>query len=281
MTPVLVTGATGNTGSLVWRELARAGVVVRAASRDPGPSGVRFDWADPGTHPAALAGVERMYLVAPVGVAEPAPIVGPVLERGLRDGLRRVVLLSSSATEPSDTGLGALHRLVTELVPEWAILRPSWFMSNFVGDHPVATGLQSGTLTTATGDGRVGFVDVADIASVATVLLRRDAAPNDEFILTGPQALSYAEVCATYSCVTGRAAKHVSVTAAERITQLIASGLSPDFAQILAGMDASISRGSEDRVTDTVHQITGRLPRSLEEFLSHRFRRSGRPNCHR
>lgn len=268
MTPVLVTGATGNTGALVCRELAAAGVTVRPASRRPGPDGVRFDWADRSTHDDAIAGVERMYLVAPVGVAEPAPIVRPLLQAGLQDRLRRVVLLSSSATEPGDTGLGALDRLVREVMPEWAILRPSWFMSNFVGDHPVAAGLRSGTLTTATGDGRIGFVDVADIASVAAVLLRQDHAPNGEFVLTGPQALSYADVCAIYSGLTGRATRHVSIGTADRVRQLTDSGLPADFAQILAGMDERIGRGAEDRVTDTVRKLTGRPPRSLHDVLA-------------
>ncbi|MGU3497613.1 NmrA family NAD(P)-binding protein [Mycobacterium sp. C31M] len=268
--PVLVTGATGHTGSLVVTGLTDAGVTVRAASRSPEPGGVRFDWADPTTHADAVAGVDRMYLVAPVGVANPAPLVRPVLERGLADRLRRVVLLSASATEPSDTGLGALHRLVTELAPEWAILRPSWFMSNFVGDHPVAAGLRDGVLTTATGDGRIGFIDVADIAAVATTILLQADPVSDEYILTGSQALSYAEVCAIYTRLTGRPARHHAVGAAERARQMVDSGLSAEYAHILAGMDERISLGSEDRVTDTVFRVTGRAPRTVEEFLGAR-----------
>lgn len=268
--PVLVTGATGHTGSLVATGLTDAGVAVRAASRRPGPDGVCFDWSDPTTHADAVAGVERMYLVAPVGVADPAPLVRPVLERGLADRLRRVVLLSASATEPGDTGLGALHRLVTELAPEWAILRPSWFMSNFVGDHPVAAGLRDGVLTTATGDGRIGFVDVADIAAVATTILLQDDPVSDEYILTGPQALNYADVCAIHTRLTGRPARHHAVSTADRTRQLVDSGLSAEYAHILAGMDERISLGSEDRLTDTVFRVTGRAPRSVEDFLGAR-----------
>ncbi|MBB2989155.1 uncharacterized protein YbjT (DUF2867 family) [Mycolicibacterium iranicum] len=266
--PILVTGATGNTGQAVSRLLTAQGAHVREASRRPAPGGVVFDWYDPDTYDPALAGVERMYLVAPVGEAEPAPIVEPFLTRGLRLGLRRVVLLSSSATEPADRGLGALYRLVTEIAPEWAVLRPSWFMQNFLGDHPVAAGLRAGVVTTATGDGRVAFVDAENIAAVAAHCLLQDRPPNAAHVITGPQALSYAEVCALAGELTGRRIRHQAVGAAERAEQIAASGVPADFAAVLAGMDEAISHGSEDRVTDTVPRLTGRPARSVAEFLA-------------
>lgn len=266
--PVLVTGATGNTGSAVSRLLKAAAVEVRDASRRPGPEGVRFDWNDPSTYAPTLRDAERMYLVAPIGEAEPAPIVQRLLEIGRSQGLRRVVLLSSSAVEPADTGLGALHRLVSDLVPEWAILQPSWFMQNLVGDHPVAHGLRNGLLTTATGHGRIGFVDAEDIAAVAAHCLLSDDAPNCSLVITGPEALSYADVCALVGELTGRQIRHVAVGAAERAAQIAATGVPEEFAAILAGMDDEISRGTEDRVTDTVTRLTGRSAVSMAEFLT-------------
>ncbi len=266
--PILVTGATGTTGTAVSRLLTSAGVTVRAASRHPRRGGVRFDWSDPASYADVLAGVERMYLVAPIGEPHPAPIVQPFLEIGLRHGLRRVVLLSSSATEASADGLGALHRSVTELVPEWVILRPSWFMQNFIGDHPVAQGLRDGVVTTATGDGRIGFVDAEDIAAVAAQCLLHDDALNTDLLITGPEALSYAQVCALAGELTGRPIRHCAVGTAERADQIAAAGVPAAFAAVLAEMDENISKGSEDRVTDTVPRLTGRSARSMADFLT-------------
>lgn len=265
---MLVTGATGNTGSVVSRLLTAAGAEVREASRTPRPNGVRFDWNDPSTYQPALTGVERMYLVAPIGEAEPAPKVQPFIEIGLEQGLRRVVLLSSSAVEPADTGLGALHRLVTDLAPEWAILQPSWFMQNLVGDHPVAQGLRDGVVTTATGVGRIGFVDAQDIAAVAAHCLLQEDSPNTSLVITGPEALSYTEVCALASDLTGRPIRHVTVGTAARAAQIAATGVPSDFAAMLASMDEEISKGSEDRVTDTVTRLTGRPGTSVAQFLA-------------
>ncbi len=266
--PILVTGATGHTGTIVCRLLTAAGATVRAASRHPGPGGVRFDWTDSGTHADALAGVERMYLIAPIGSADPAPIVRPFLERGRAGDLRRVVLLSSSATEAGDSGLGALHRLVSDSVAEWAVLRPSWFMENFTGNHPVAVGLRSGNVSTATADGRVGFVDIADIADVATHLLLQDAPPNGEYVVTGPETLSYDDVCGMFTELTGRPTRHIRVSTAEQARNIAESGVPAEFAAILASMEEAISRGSEDRVTDTVQRITGHQARSVFNFLA-------------
>ena len=79
---VLVTGATGNTGAHVVAGLRRLGNAVRTATRRPSTgddAAVAFDWTDETTFAPALAGVRAVYLVAPAGVADPAPLVRPFL----------------------------------------------------------------------------------------------------------------------------------------------------------------------------------------------------------
>lgn len=266
--PVLVIGATGTTGSRVVRRLVERGAQVRGASRHPGPGGAVFDWSDPTTHAGALDGVERLYLVPPIGDAQPGPVVRPFLERALAGSLRRVVLLSASAVEPAQSGVGALHAMVREIVPQWAVLRPSWFMQNLTGDLPAAQGVRRGRVTTATGEGRVGFVDAEDIAAVATMLLLTDQPPADEYVLTGPQALSWAEVCALAGEVSGHPVEHQSLSVAAIAEMMTGSGIPADFAAMLAGLDEAISHGAEDRTTDTVQRVTGRPPRSMADFLA-------------
>lgn len=268
---VLVTGGTGTTGSRVAQGLREEGAAVRIATRKPDggdPEQVRFDWADPSTHAPALAGIEGVYLVAPVGVAAPEPMVEPFLDQALAAGVRRVVLLSSSAVAEGDPGLGALHRRVRQTMPEWAVLRPSWFMWNFVGDHPVAVGIRTGgEIVTATGRGRVGFVDVADIAAVAVRALTDAVSHDTAHVLTGPEALDYADAAAIVSQATGRQVRHRSVDATELASRLAAGGVPEGFAALLAGLDRDISEGTQERVTTTVADITGRPARSFAEFV--------------
>ncbi|MEV0387578.1 ergot alkaloid biosynthesis protein [Nonomuraea sp. NPDC050643] len=272
MADVLVIGATGTTGSRVAAFLRDRGVPVRPASRRHDLAGhVRFDWAAPETHAPALSGAGAVYLVAPIGVAEPAPLVAPFLDEAARQGVRRVVLLGSSAVPEGATGLGALYRLVRDGVPEWTVLRASWFMQNFAGDA-LALRARDGELLSATGQGRVAFIDAGDIASVAGHALIDEAPHNTEHVLTGPEPLSYADVAAALTRRTGRPLRHRAVTADELARHFAAHGLPPDFAATLAALDTGIGGGSEDRVTGTVERVTGRPARTFREFCARELR---------
>lgn len=257
----LVIGGTGTTGSLLANLLPDARVGTRKPAKD---DHVRFDWDVPATFDAALEGVGRVYLIPPLGVADPAGVVESFLARARL--VRRVVLLSSSAVPESATGMGALPALVRTM-PEWAVLRPSWFMQNFTGDHPVAAGVRAGEIVTGTGDGRVGFVDAADIAAVAARALLDPLPHNTDHVITGPEALSYADAAAIITEVTGRPVRHRAV-GTEEMTERLAAALPREFAAVLAQLDEDIRHGAEDRVTTTVEDVTGKPPRSFRDFLS-------------
>jgi ergot alkaloid biosynthesis protein len=267
----LVVGATGTTGSRVVSRLVAAGHRVKAASRRAtdvdGAQAVRFDWNDPATFDEALDGVDRVYLIPPLGSGEPATVMLPFLEQGRAAGVRRVVLLSSSAIPSGGPAVGRIHQALPGLFDAWAVLRPSWFMQNFTGDHPHAESIRTdGTLLTATGEGRVGFVDADDIAAVAVHALTTAQAPNTDLVITGPQALSYGDIAAVLTEVTGRNVTHRQLTY-EQMRDRLSAGMPAEFAELLAGMDSAIAEGAEDRTTDTVQRLTGRPPRSFRTFV--------------
>lgn len=262
----LVIGATGTVGSFVSEYLSAAGEQVAAAARH---GAVRFDWYDPSTWGAALDDVDRMYLIAPEGDSDPVTAMRPFLAVAHGAGVKRAVLQSGSPVERGDPGLGRVHDAVAETFPEWAVLRPSWFMQNFSNNHVQGESIRTrGEIVSATGTGRVGFIDARDIARVATTALTCDTAMNREAILTGPEALSYDDVAAIMSRVSGRRVRHVGVTP-EGLAEIFESGGMPaEYATALAGMDAAIATGTEDRVTDDVLRLTGTPPRSFEEFAA-------------
>jgi len=266
---ILITGGTGNTGRRIATRLGELGVSARVASRGaPGTGGehVGFDWADPATHGPALSGVERVYLVAPGMVEDPSTLMVPFLERALASGVGRFVLLSSSAISEDAPGIGKVDRFLREHAPGWAILRPSWFMQNFVDPkHPHAASLiGEGKVVTSTGAGRVGFVDAYDIAEVAVRALVDETPHNTAHVITGPEALAYADVAAILGRVSGRPMRHVHVDDDEAQRRLMAAGMPAPYAALLVGLDAAIRAGAEDRVTETVLRVTGRAPRSFE-----------------
>ncbi|MFD4032003.1 NAD(P)H-binding protein [Streptomyces sp. NPDC058637] len=282
---VLVTGATGNTGSRVADRLVALGHDVTPAARRPtdtaGARGVRFDWHDDRTYAAALRGADRAYLVPPVGDPDPAAVMLPFLEQARAAGVRRVVLLSSSAIPVGGPGVGQVHAALADgLVGDWAVLRPSWFMQNFTGGHLHAQSIrESGVVSSATGDGKVGFVDADDIAEVAVRALTDPVAPDTDLVITGPEALSYREVASVLAQVSGSPVEHRQLTYEQMRERLIAAGIPGAFAAMLADMDRSIAGGAENRVTGTVERMTGRPPRTFrahaERALAERVRREG------
>ncbi|MFB6811540.1 NmrA family NAD(P)-binding protein [Streptomyces sp. NPDC056387] len=277
---VLVIGATGTTGSRTVAQLAAAGHAVRAAGRGgtpvPGAVPVRFDWYDPGTHAAALQGVDRVYVIPPVGDPDPAAVVLPFLRRARAAGVRRAVLLSASSIASGGPAVGLVHQALPGIFDEWAVLRPSWFMQNFTGSHEHARSIRTdGTILTATGRGRVAFVDADDIAAVAVRALTDVHAPCTDLVLTGPETLSHDDVAAIVAEVTGRPVVHRSLSH-EELRDRLAALMPEEFAAMLAGMDRAIEGGAEDRVTDSVERLTGRPPRGFRAFAERELRGAGR-----
>ncbi|AJT70034.1 hypothetical protein T261_8441 [Streptomyces lydicus] len=272
----LVIGATGTTGSRTTAQLAAAGHRVKAASRHstpvPGAKPVRFDWYEPATHADALDGTDRVYLVPPLGDPAPAAIMLPFLQQARTAGVQRAVLLSSSAIPAGGPAVGVVHQALPGLFEQWAVLRPSWFMQNFTGTHAHALSIRDdGALWTATGSGRVGFVDAEDIAAVAVRALTDEHAPNTDLVLTGPEALGYDDIAAIVTEVTGRPVAHRRLSY-EQLRDRLAALMPLEFAAMLAGMDRAIAEGAEDRVTDTVQRLTGRPARTFRALLEREMR---------
>jgi ergot alkaloid biosynthesis protein len=268
---ILLTGGTGNTASAIAGRLASRGHRVRLACRNaPGGNSthrhVVFDWADASTHAPALTGIERVYLVPPLAVLDPVPMMEPFIELALSHGVRRIVLLSASVIPEGSPGVGTVHALLRGRAPEWAVLQPSWFMQNFTGNHYMAEDARAGFLMTSTGEGRVPFVDVEDIAEVGARALIDDKPHNAAHVITGPHPHTYAEVASILSEVSGRAIEHRQVSPTEVRARMVASGVPEEFAEILTMLEGLIRDGGEDRVTPTVQEVTGRAPRSFREF---------------
>jgi uncharacterized protein YbjT (DUF2867 family) len=246
---------------------------VRTASRHG--SDVHFDWYDRGTWPAALDGCDRAYLLPPAGL-DLAPSMVPFIELARRNGVERLVLLGNSVFPMGGPGVGAVHQALAEGGPDdFVVLRPSWFMQNVTGKHYLARMVRDeDRIVTATGEGRVGFVDADDIAAVAVHALLDEKRPATELVLTGPEALSYRRVAQVVGAARGRPVAFESVTPAELVERLARTYPLP-FAQALAELDAVIAAGAEDRVTPDVKRVTGRPPRSFEQFAAAAFWSAG------
>jgi uncharacterized protein YbjT (DUF2867 family) len=261
----LILGGSGRTGSLVARHLAGQGIPARTASRHG--SDVFFDWDDPATYPDALAGTGRVYLVTPVLRVRYAARVAEFLDRAEAAGVRHVTLLSTYNGDraPHEIDVAAVEAdLAAREAFTHCILRPAWVMQNFTDDHLPVIG---GTLVVPSGGGSEAFVDAADIAAVAAeTLLNPGPHAGGRYALTGPQALTFADVAATIAAVTGRPVAYKDIDQEAWIGGAIAAGVPADYGVMLRWLTGAIIGGDGAQPTGDVETVTGRPAASFEAF---------------
>jgi uncharacterized protein YbjT (DUF2867 family) len=257
---VVVTGASGRTGSRVARSARAAGLTVRAASRARG-----FDWRDRSTWAAVLRGADAAYLVYPSDLGAPgaAEAVGALAREAVGAGVRRLVLLSSRGQERVRDAEEALHASGAE----WTVVRASWFAQNF-SEGPLVEELRlRGELVFPAGEVREPFVDVRDIGDVVVAALTAgDRYAGQTVTVSGPRLLTFGEAVAEIAKATGRELAYRAVSPREYGENLLGFGvparevdaLVEAFTQLLDGRNAYLSEG--------VQKVLGREPRDFTEF---------------
>ncbi len=279
---ILVTGATGTVGSEVVKQLSAQGASVRACChtlskadkiRGPGVEIVEVDYDKPETVEAAFPGVERLFLLTPV-VENPMGITVQLVAEAKKVGVQRIVRLSSPGV-----GLGAdaearipsirWFRQADEMVEEsgipYTFVRPSGFMQNFSNFYGQTIKAQNAIYTGA-GEGKVGFVDARDIAAVAVEALTGDGHEGKIYPTTGPEALSHDQVAEILSEVLGRKISHVNMSE-EDTRKGLEEAAAPDW-MINGSIEADkfTREGLSSAVSPTVEEVTGKKPRSFEQF---------------
>ncbi|WP_043681165.1 hypothetical protein [Nocardia vulneris] len=274
---VLVTGATGNTGSRVAAGLRQLGVPVRAGSRG---GSTPFDWYEPASWPAALDGVDAVYLATPMtfGVragetARPvgfaADAVADFVTTAVAHGVTRLVLLAgrSARAEPVNPFMVELERPVRESGVEWTVLSPSVFAQNF-RTGPLRDGIIAGRVEFVAVSDQVvvDFVDVTDIADAAVRVLTTAGHGGRTYELSGPRALSEQDAVAVIGRTLDRAIVAHRIDLDEALAANRAAGFTDDSITL---MDLAV-RGRASRAYsvpfDGIQHLLGRAPRSFEEF---------------
>jgi uncharacterized protein YbjT (DUF2867 family) len=274
---IVVTGATGTIGRDLVRMLAASSHPVRALSREPprgesvtGVEWVRADLADRAALAAALDGGRRLFLLTGNG-DDMVRLQKNVIRAAVEAGVPTVVKLSAlGASDHSRSVIGLWHHNVEKELRSsgvaWTILRPHHFTQNFL--DPLVLDRIAGQVHSAAGDGAIPFIDTRDIAEVAVRILT-DPGVHDgrTYTLTGPEALSYAEATATIGRTVGRVLVHVSESMDQAWARRRTAG-QPAWlvAAQLAIAEYQRAGGPTAQTTDTVERITGRRPRSLEDF---------------
>ncbi|MFF9117822.1 NmrA family transcriptional regulator [Streptomyces massasporeus] len=258
---VVVTGASGRTGSRVARAAEAAGPAVRAASRATG-----FDWWDRSTWTDTLRGADAAYLAHPTDVGAPgaAEAVGALAREAVRLGVRRLVLLSARGEDQALPSEEALHSSGAD----WTVVRAAWFAQNF-SEGPLAAELrESGELAFPADEVREPFLDVRDIADVVVAALTSgDRYVGRTLTLSGARLLTFGEAVAEIAGATGRPLTYRAVPTRDYGEALVGFGVPP---QEVAGMTAifdTLLDGRNAHLSDGVREVLGRAPRDFGDFV--------------
>jgi uncharacterized protein YbjT (DUF2867 family) len=279
---ILVIGGRSKIGTALIGELLGRGQQVRALVRGGESAGtlpaaaeaVTGDLADEGSLVTAMEGVEKVFLLS-------SPHSQAVSwHRNAIDAARRTrvqllvrsSILGANRESPAEfiNAHTACDRYLEDSGLPHVIVRPNLFLQN-IPESTVPSVDASGTFYVDAGEARISMVDTRDVAAVAAAILTQPGHVGAQYDVTGPEALSYADVAAKLTSAIGRPITYVAAPDDAVRQALVGAGLNDWFAQALVGLYQDYRRSGTDgyaaQISGTVERLTGHLARSLDNLL--------------
>ncbi|MEE9460516.1 MAG: NmrA family NAD(P)-binding protein [Bacteroidales bacterium] len=279
---ILITGATGNIGSYVIPQLLEGGATVRALVRDVSKAsglteaGVKIfegDFSDQEKVNHAASGADAILAITPAGPE--AVVQGNVLlNAALASGSPYYVRLSAiGAAKDAPTDNGCLHfqsddALIKSGLP-YTILRPHYFMQNiFASLETINT---DGNMYWGMEDGKLGMIDVRDIADCCASLLLGKGHEGKIYTPTGPDTISFQDIADIISRGLHKAVTYVPISI-EAVGEAIRNaGWGEWGARVMMDYSRAYAQGWGDFTNDDVEIITGNKSRSFQQFYDEVF----------
>jgi uncharacterized protein YbjT (DUF2867 family) len=275
---ILVTGATGKTGRALVQELVSMGVAVRAVVRDRAKAadiaaaGAEIAVADLSraeTLASILVGIDKAYLMT---AADPQQVLlhSNFIRAAKQAGVRHIVRHSVRGADPdSPVKLGRWHAISQKELEDsgmvWTHLQPVYNMQNFL---TFAATIQSqGAFYAPMRDGALSMVDARDVAAVAATTLVDDIHHRRKtYLITGPEALTFAEAAEQLSAVLGKPVRYMDISREDARKALLHRGVPEWYIEDLLGFYDFYSTGAGAAVSDVVARTTGHPGRRFHQF---------------
>ena len=275
---ILVTGASGNAGGAVLKEVLKTNRPVKGMYRSPTDAAkasvevgaVIADFADRGSLGRALEGVEAVYLVCSP-VRELVELEGNMVDACQAAGVRHVVLNSAVGAGDYRKSFPSWHRRVEDKLSasglDYTIVRPNSFMQNILTYYASSIRTE-GAFYAAMGNARTSFIDVRDVAAVAARTLTSPGHAGKTYELNGPEALTYGEVAEKITQASGRRVQYVDIPVAQQKQAMLDQRLPDWLVTALLDLQAYYTGGKGGEVDDVISTILGRAPRTMDQLLA-------------
>jgi len=266
---ILVTGASGTIGRHLVKRLQELGADFGTMSSKPGQL-LQGDFADVASLKRAFEGVDTLFLLLPL-VPHKLQLADNALAAARATGVKHIVRSSGAGADPdSPVSIARLQGTIDARIADSGIahsfLRPSGFMQNWV--NFLAAQVKAGAVHAPHGDGAQSVIDARDIAGAAAVALSNPLAhAGRAYTLTGPQALTDAQMVAEISQAIGREVRYVDVPEAPAQQAMQGMGTPEVMIDWLMSLNHVVKQGWAARITDDVQQLTGHAPRRFADFV--------------
>lgn len=281
---ILVTGATGLSGSLVVRELARREIPVRVLVRNREKAKmleqyplVRIyegDMLQPDSLGPALEGADKALLISSAA-ERMTETQQTFIDAARKAGVRHITKYSGG-----DSGIGFLsHKFVAQKEHEdieeylvrsglqWTILRPSQFMQMYLPGAVTGVNLVTRRLSLPIGKGKLSPVDIEDVARVCAALLTENGHEHRVYEMTGPDALDMDEACDIIAGITGLPFRYEPLSMDAYEQGLLEKGFPPGRVRILTEISQQRAKCLESHIKLDTHRRFGVRPTNFAEFI--------------
>ena len=276
---ILLTGATGKTGSATAKALNDRGIKFRALIRNEekreeieslGGEVVIGSIENKEAVDQSMVDIEAALILLPNSENQ-LSLEKQLVDSAKQAGANRVVKMSSIEATPDATSpIPKLHLESEEYIKQsglnWTMIKPNFYMQNLLAS--AGTIKDQGKIFLPMGEGKTGMIDTTDVGKVLAKVLSEDGHESMNHEITGPEILSFYEVAEIFSQGLGKQVDYVDVPLGaykETLGQFLTNQWHLDA---VIDLFKGIADGGIEEKTDTYSELMGESPKSLSEFIS-------------